>query len=364
LLAWPRAIQQIATPTTSAPIAVDATGRLIYLRYPAQRIVCLGSSGLECLVELGLKPVGYLTHEGDSHSYLYGEQTQMLNYIGSRLLPNLGAIRQLQPDLILGQLFSHRYHPLRYIAPTYLMAEYGDAPTFTQLQDIGLLTGWPVRAQAAIQGLLTRLQTYRNCLGAISKKKVVLIKGLRRHLRSYHLIIETPTGVVGNLLQGLVNFPWPQTTGELLEPHLGTISLFQLYEANPDVIFIQTHPTTSNPFGYSITQQVLWQNLKAVRMGQVYQLKQPWPTGNSTRMLQLLLHQVLSQAYPDRGLEQLDRADGVGLRQRQLCQRLGLDYKTVAQTAKRQGVSTHAYLQDQTAWILDHELYYPPPIKL
>ncbi len=49
-----------------------------------------------------------------------------------------------------------------------------------------------------------------------------------------------------------------------------------------------------------------------------------------------------------------------GIRQRQLCQQLGLDYKTVAATAKRMGLSTHVYLQQQTGWILKNELYYPP----
>jgi hypothetical protein len=30
------------------------------------------------------------------------------------------------------------------------------------------------------------------------------------------------------------------------------------------------------------------------------------------------------------------------------------------QTAKQQGISTHAYVQPQTGWILRAELYYPP----
>lgn len=48
------------------------------------------------------------------------------------------------------------------------------------------------------------------------------------------------------------------------------------------------------------------------------------------------------------------------IRQRQLCEQLGLDYKTVAATAKSMGLSTHEYLQQQTGWILKDELYYPP----
>jgi hypothetical protein len=49
-----------------------------------------------------------------------------------------------------------------------------------------------------------------------------------------------------------------------------------------------------------------------------------------------------------------------GLRQRQLCELMGWDYRQVAQTAKQQGMSTHAYIQQQTGWILRSELYYPP----
>lgn len=50
----------------------------------------------------------------------------------------------------------------------------------------------------------------------------------------------------------------------------------------------------------------------------------------------------------------------LGLRQRQLCELMGWDYRQVAQTAKQQGLSTHVYIQQQTGWILRLELYYPP----
>lgn len=49
-----------------------------------------------------------------------------------------------------------------------------------------------------------------------------------------------------------------------------------------------------------------------------------------------------------------------GIRQRKLCELLGLDYKTVAIQAKQMDLSTHAYLQQETGWILKDELYYPP----
>ena len=49
----------------------------------------------------------------------------------------------------------------------------------------------------------------------------------------------------------------------------------------------------------------------------------------------------------------------IGLRQRELCDRLKLNYKIVALSAKQLGLSTHQYLQQDTGWVLYEELYYP-----
>ncbi|AFY93364.1 hypothetical protein Cha6605_2286 [Chamaesiphon minutus PCC 6605] len=68
-------------------------------------------------------------------------------------------------------------------------------------------------------------------------------------------------------------------------------------------------------------------------------------------------HQNLDWAKPTRRERfEPDR----GLRQRQLCELMGWDYRQVARTAKQQGMSTHAYVQQQTGWVLRAELYYPP----
>lgn len=50
----------------------------------------------------------------------------------------------------------------------------------------------------------------------------------------------------------------------------------------------------------------------------------------------------------------------INLSQRQLCEYFGWDYKTIAREAKAQGLSTHAYVQQKTGWVLQQERYYPP----
>jgi hypothetical protein len=49
-----------------------------------------------------------------------------------------------------------------------------------------------------------------------------------------------------------------------------------------------------------------------------------------------------------------------GLRQRELCDRLKLNYREMAAKAKQLKLSTHGYIQQETGWILFQELYYPP----
>jgi hypothetical protein len=61
---------------------------------------------------------------------------------------------------------------------------------------------------------------------------------------------------------------------------------------------------------------------------------------------------------------QKSRANGRGLRQKELCDRLSLNYRVVALSAKQLGLSTHEYLQQDTGWVLHEERYYPPQIKL
>jgi hypothetical protein len=53
-----------------------------------------------------------------------------------------------------------------------------------------------------------------------------------------------------------------------------------------------------------------------------------------------------------------------GLTQRELCELMGWDYRAVAQAAKRENLSTHAFVIQKTGWRLCLERYYPPTATL
>lgn len=52
-----------------------------------------------------------------------------------------------------------------------------------------------------------------------------------------------------------------------------------------------------------------------------------------------------------------------GLRQKELCDFLRLDYRLVALNAKHLGLSTHEHIQQITGWQLCNERYYPPNVN-
>lgn len=138
--------------------ATDTTGAAIHLKQPAERIVCLTATGIDILAELGLAPVGYLSQGIADRLEFYGDGAQQFASVGSWMLPDLKAIRTLQPDLILGWGFPHRFyhHWLRQIASTYLMSGSGYDIALARLRDVARLTGRDTVAETAIQQLETQ----------------------------------------------------------------------------------------------------------------------------------------------------------------------------------------------------------------
>ena len=89
---------------------VDFTGAEIKLAQSAKRIVCLTAAGLDILLELDMEPVGYLTKGVADKPEFYGERAKQFTSVGSWLVPNWKAVRKLNPDLILGWSFPHRFY--------------------------------------------------------------------------------------------------------------------------------------------------------------------------------------------------------------------------------------------------------------
>ena len=351
-------------PACRPHLVADSTTAVIRLKHPAQRIVCLSASGLDVLMELGLAPVGGLRSEVATQPEFYGERSQQWAPVGAWLLPNFRSIRQLQPDLILGWQFPHRLyrHWLADIAPTYLMGGSGYEEAVLRLLDIAGLTQQTAAAEAAIAQLDEQLASYHQRLQG-APRKTVLMMGVSRLSRwSDRYPVETQTGTLGSVLQQFTTFPWLKPVAHQGEPGLTYLSLQQIAQVDPDIIFVQSYGAAVLR---GLNHSHRWRALKAVQTQQVFEVSQFWHWGNGTRLLRLMLQKLLPLIYPQAFMtahssQLASSSPPAGLRQRELCDRLGLDYRHVAQTARQLGLSTHAYVQQQTGWELRDELYYPP----
>jgi len=348
-------------PAFKPYLVADSTVAVIRLKRPAKRLVCLSASGLDVLAELGLDPVGAISSEVAVQSEFYGTRSQHWLPVGSWLLPNFRAIRQLQPDLILGWQFPHRFYRrwLLDIAPTYFMGGSGYAEAVLRLLDIATLTQRTAIAEVAIAQLDQQIAQYRQQLQDEPPKSVLVMGISPLSCGCDRYPVETQTGTLGSVLQAFTHFPWTKPHPYQGEPGITYLSMPQIAQVDPDMIFVQSY---SQGAWQRLNHNRCWRSLRAVQTRQVFEIPQFWHWGNGTRLLRIMLQRLLPLIYPsisDPPVQTVKRSL-VGLRPRELCDHFGWDYREVAQTARQLGLSTHAYLQQKTGWQLQNERYYPP----
>ena len=286
--------------TENCRSVVDNVGAEIVLRQAAKRVVCLTATGIDILAELELMPVGYLSKGIADRPEFYGTSAQQITSVGSWMFPQINRIKQLQPDLIIGWAFPHRFYKpwLKNIAPVYLMSGSVYETTLQRLQDVGVLCDCTHAAEQAVAQLEQTLEAYRHISTTHSKKTVLMMGGSTLNCWIGKFLIETDRGTVGNLLQRLTHYPWQEPENHRGEPGLMTRSLKQILAINPDVIFVQTYPPSRRPLSQQLASHLLWSQLKAVQTHQVYEVDQFWHMGTGTRMLSLILNQLIDKIYP------------------------------------------------------------------
>ncbi|NDJ19828.1 ABC transporter substrate-binding protein [Myxacorys almedinensis] len=286
-------------PPETSHLLKDNTGVEIIWSQPANRIVCLTATGLDILLELDLTPVGYTSQTIATKPEFYGDRTQQLTPVGSWFAPNLKTIRNLQPDLILGWSFPHRFYQrwLRKIAPVYLMDGSGYEMAFKRLRQIAQLTERVAEAEAAIALLENRLTVYCSTVPVYERKTVLMMGGSSLNRLTRKFIVESNAGTFGSVLKQCTHYPWAEPTTRH-EPGFTSLSLQQILDVNPDVIFVQTYAPSTAPLSQQLANNLIWKQIKAVQHDQVYEIEQFWHTGNGTRTIGLMLDQLVPKIYP------------------------------------------------------------------
>jgi iron complex transport system substrate-binding protein len=230
-----------------------------------QRIVVLHDSTLlDPLLALGLEPIAVAAYPNDDGSPLLRcippDVAQGLTLVGTPDQPNLEAILNLQPDLILGREFQRGFYgSLSAIAPTVIVP-WQDGSFKDNLQTLATLLEQPEAAQAVLDRYHQRIQQLQQALGDRLNTLVVSVITVQGPVIKTFGLLST----LGEVLQDAgIQRPPPQTqpTGRI------DLSLEQFPAHDGDVMFLIPES------GEEITryrQSPLWQQLRAVQGDRVH----------------------------------------------------------------------------------------------
>lgn len=243
-----------------------------------ERVVALNSSAIDTLLVLEMKPVGVISNTVD----LLGDRTMDITKVGQEGTVNLETIVKLQPDLIIGSVYNDEniYPQLSQIAPTVLR----DGETNGEWQEDLLFNAEVLGKKEEAQQLLAeyeqRLADFQAQMGQrLQEVEISLVRVYPEQISIY-----LNNSFAGTILEDAgLSRPDFQSQGiRGKAPFQIMISREETSLADGDVIFLWTYGTSAEIKSQAESQlnqlknDPLWQQLGAVKNGQVYQIPPYW----------------------------------------------------------------------------------------
>ena len=267
----PLAVPATATPSapsaTATPevIAVtDGLGRQVTLAAPATRIVSLAPSNTEMLFALG---AGDRLIGRDEFSD-YPAEALAVPSIGS-LYPsvNTEAVVALEPDLVLAAGITNPADVERLaelgLTVYATRVNTGLDQIYTDLLDVGTLTGRAAEAQALVDSLKARVEAVTTKTSAAAEKPVVF----------YEIDATEPakpwTAGPNSFIAQLIGMAGGTNAGDIAADQYAQLSLEQLVAQDPAIIILGS-ATYGGQTPELVAQRTGWENITAVENGAVY----------------------------------------------------------------------------------------------
>jgi ABC-type Fe3+-hydroxamate transport system substrate-binding protein len=249
-----------------------------------QRVVVLDNISYEILWLLGVEPVGVSDIEERKGWYPQISLSSNVTDVGFSYEPNLEAIAQLEPDLILGweHLNSNIYDELNAIAPTLLFNQFPEqggpnALNATKSAVIGIADalnqhdkGVEIinKTEAKFDDVVSKLAS-----AGLKDKKVVMIDASVQdgnpRLRLY-APNSLPVLTLGEL--GLVNIsPAPEEFDRFGSPTI-SLEVLSTLDDDPNTLLLYAQLPDNDPAPVIFKDNPVWNNLSFVREGRTYNL--------------------------------------------------------------------------------------------
>ncbi|MBF2058130.1 MAG: iron-siderophore ABC transporter substrate-binding protein [Cyanobacterium sp. T60_A2020_053] len=269
-----------------------------------QTVVTLDSVTAENLIALGIKPVGTTFSSLSQH---FEDELINVTNIGEIGEPNLEKILQLKPDLIVGiDSNENIYNQLSQIAPTVLVKFNHSGEWREVFKNFSILINKEELWQKSITDYENRLVEFKQKMGNnLAEIEVSVVRiypdSINLYLRdSFAGTILTDAGLSRPESQNIGAEEAQKITGNPIQMK---ISKEALNQADGDVIFIWTgenDPQINAELQQKIIElqkDPLWQNLKAVKNGRVYQVPSYW-IGSGPLAANLILDDLFKYLVP------------------------------------------------------------------
>ncbi|MEH2206148.1 MAG: iron-siderophore ABC transporter substrate-binding protein [Nostoc sp.] len=252
-------------PTAECRMVKHTMGETCVPIHP-QRVVTLSSCTLGNVLALGVKPVGTTNevyYDENSLTSVKGA-TKGIKLVGISQ-PNLEAILQLKPDLIVGVDWYKPIYPLlSKIAPTVLGKI--DFPNWEDhFSFVAEALGKQEAEKALVDRYYQRIEQLKLALGTrYQDKKISFI-----YIGSGRISIDAKNSFAGSILNDAL---LPRPASQNIDSPYGAIdvSLEELEKADGDILFVTTYSSGGKEFLAEKRQEPLWKSLKAVRENHVY----------------------------------------------------------------------------------------------
>ncbi|MHA6480418.1 ABC transporter substrate-binding protein [Paenibacillus sp. strain BS8-2] len=261
-----------SAPTTRSITHLQGTSEI-----PAkiERIVVLSAAYIDHLLAIGEKPVGVnveVRYGGDYLPYL-ADQLEGVATVGSADSPNLEAIVQLDPEVILieSRTAETTYEELNKIAPTIVLGsewlDYEKDWTNDLMTIAGMYDKTDV-AERAVSELQSKVTEVKAKVEGLADKQLAYLR-VRKDIVQIYAQEGHPTNVF--LYQELGFEPAALTPKE----QRADLSLESLPELDADRLVLEVDPNGGD-YLKQIEETSLWSNLPAVQNGKLYETDSFW----------------------------------------------------------------------------------------
>lgn len=273
----------------------DDLGRNVEVPSKPERVLALTKNMMDELYELGVTPVGKV------EEYKNRPDLKALPSVSNQDSPNLEAIYQLKPDLILANTRQHAQilegleksgSAVVFIDPSKMNQD----PLTDEVVLLGRILNRPDEAQAYVQRLNELSEDLQARISPAGYKTGLLLMGTESSMTA-----AQPTGVFGALLSrlGIENIVPKGLPGSGKSTWVA-FDAETIIQENPDLIILRSNSKDKNEqenLKQSFIQNLQWSSLKAVQNGNVFILPPGISPGNCSN--EDALQSTAKIIYPD-----------------------------------------------------------------